>query len=153
MRLIRSQEVQALTGLSADQLREWTCRRGLVSPDVAPRGRGTRSGFSWQTVLVLRLAVVLKDEFHVELQAQRNLLGGLQRELSGRPFPSLWSVSVVLYPGGHWELSSADDRPGVAFEGGFLVLPLAPHLRALSTGFGLAETTRQLPLFAAVGRQ
>jgi MerR HTH family regulatory protein len=153
VRLIRSGEVQALTGLSADQLREWTGRRGLVTPDVMPQGKGTRSRFSWQTVLVLRLATVLKQEFHIELQARRDLLGGLQRELAGRSFPSLWSVSVIVDAEGRWQLSSADDRPGAASEKGFLVLPLAPHLRILSTGFGLADTPRQLPLFAAVGVQ
>jgi hypothetical protein len=152
VRLIRSAEVQALTGLSADQLREWTARRGLVTPDVAPQGKGTRSRFSWQTVLVLRLATVLK-EFHIELQARRDLLGGLQRELAGRSFPSLWSVWVIVDVEGRWQLSSADDSPGVASEKGFLILPLAPHLRVLSTGFGVADTPRQLPLFAAVGVQ
>src|ERR1700731_232831 len=69
VRLIKSREVLALTGLSADQLREWTVRRALVQSDVPARKRGSEAKFSWQTVLLLRLVVVLRTRFHVELQA------------------------------------------------------------------------------------
>jgi hypothetical protein len=149
VRLVRSGEVQVLTGLSADQLREWTGRRGLVSPDVRPRGKGTQARFSWQTVLVLRLAVLLKQTFHVELQAQREFFAWLQRELAGRSFPSLWRMAVVLHAPGQWELSEVE---GVKLrtDEGFMALPLAPHLRTLSVEFGLPEPVQQLPLFAAV---
>lgn len=149
MRLVRAREVQVLTGLSADQLREWTGRRGLVSPDVPARGKGTQARFSWQTVLVLRLAVVLKQKFHVELQAQREFFAWLQRELAGRSFPALWQLVVVLHAPGQWELS---DMEGVRLSSdeSFMALPFAPHLRTLSVEFGLAEPVRQLPLFAVV---
>ncbi|ATB27445.1 MerR family transcriptional regulator [Melittangium boletus] len=149
MRLLRSREVQALTGLSADQLREWTGRRGLVAPDVPPRGKGTQARFSWQTVLVLRLAVVLKQEFHVELKAQRELFAGLQRELAGRSFPTLWPKSVVLHGPGRWELLDVEDIK-IGSNKGCIVLPFASHLEALSVGFGLPDPMQQLPLFAAV---
>jgi hypothetical protein len=32
-----------------------------------------------------------------------------------------------------------------------MVVPLAPHLRALMVGFGLPDSMQQLPLFRAVG--
>ena len=149
MRLLRSREVQSLTGLSADQLREWTNRRGLVAPDVPPRGKGTQARFSWQTVLVLRLAVVLKQEFHVELQAQREFFAGLQRELAGRSFPALWLTSVILYGSSRWELLNVEEVK-VRTDKGCIVLPFAPHLEVLSVGFGIPNTIQQLPLFAVV---
>ena len=73
MRLIQSGEVQKLTGLTSDQLREWTSRRGLIEADSKPSGPGTRARFGWQSVLLLRIAVVLKERFHVELQSQKPL--------------------------------------------------------------------------------
>lgn len=149
MRLLRSREVQALTGLSADQLREWTNRRGLVAPDVPPRGKGSQARFSWQTVLVLRLAVVLRQEFHVELQAQREFFAGLQRELAGRSFPALWPTSVVLSGSGRWALLNVEEVE-IGSNKGCIVLPFAPHLQVLSVGFGLPDTMQQLPLFAVV---
>jgi hypothetical protein len=43
--------------MTADQLREWTVRRGLIQPDEPAPKRGSEAKFSWQTLLVLRLAV------------------------------------------------------------------------------------------------
>ncbi|MCF5097152.1 MerR family transcriptional regulator, partial [Pseudomonas gessardii] len=77
MRLIKAAAVQALTGLTSDQLREWTSRRHLIVPDEKPSGPGSRALYSWQTVLLLRLAVVLREKFHVELTSQKNLFLGL----------------------------------------------------------------------------
>jgi hypothetical protein len=97
VRLVKAQEVQALTGLSADRLREWAGRRGLVRPDVPARGKGSQARYSWQTVLALRLAAVLRDQFKVELQAHRELLGKMQSELTGRSFPALRGCVMALY--------------------------------------------------------
>src|SRR4051812_25356559 len=67
--LVGTRDVLGATGLSSDQLREWTGRRGLVVPDIRAQGKGTHPRFSWQTALVLRFAAELKDVFHLELQA------------------------------------------------------------------------------------
>ncbi len=46
MRLIKSRDVPAMTGLTADQLREWTVRRDLVRPDIPAQKRGSQAQFS-----------------------------------------------------------------------------------------------------------
>lgn len=60
VRLIKSRDVLTLTGLSADQLREWTVRRRLIQPDFPAARQGQQALFGWQTVLLLRLAVVMR---------------------------------------------------------------------------------------------
>jgi hypothetical protein len=51
VRLIGSRDVLKLTGLSADQLREWTVRRGLIHADIPASRQGQQAQFGWQTVL------------------------------------------------------------------------------------------------------
>ena len=81
MGLIGTRDVLALTGLSGHQLREWTGRRALIQADVPARGKGTQARYSWQTVLVLRLALVLRQEFHLNLQHWSEQLAELQRRV------------------------------------------------------------------------
>src|SRR5260221_7379732 len=97
MRLVGSREVLALTGLSADQLREWTVRRALIQADIPAHKRGNEAKFSWHTVLLLRLAVVLRSRFHVELQAHRDLLIAARALLDGASFPALWGTTLAIY--------------------------------------------------------
>ena len=149
MRLIGSREAQALTGLSADQLREWTGRRGLIRPDRPARGKGTHARFSWQTVLALRLAFALKQEFSVALHAQRTSLAELQSLLQSKSFPALWE-QVILLRGGGLVITRLSDLM-LDGDDASIVMPLAPHLRALMAGFGLPAPMQQLPLFHAVG--
>lgn len=149
--MINAGRVQQLTGLSADQLREWTHRRGLIAPDVAPNGPGRRALYAWQTVLLLRLAVVLKDKFKVELQAHAELLTALRELLDGVSFPVLRGNVLVLHGMKHGELvdtnvsgyrlDTSDDS---------LVLRLDSHLDILATEFAPQDESRQLPLFKAV---
>lgn len=150
MRLVRSRDVPALTGLSADQLREWTVRRGLVQPDEPAQKRGSEARFSWQTLLVLRLAVVLRTRFHVELQAHRELLASARKLLEGTSFPGLWGGTLAIYGLTRCELLSAR-APLPTAEEDAILLRLNRHLEALSQGFGLPEPVSQLPLFPAVG--
>src|ERR1700733_5721335 len=96
MRLIKAGEVQRLTGLSADQLREWTTRRGLIEPDAKPCGPGSRARYAWQTALLLRLAVVLKESFHIELHAHRALFSGLAKRLAKVSFPALRGSALTV---------------------------------------------------------
>ncbi|HEV7285788.1 MAG TPA: hypothetical protein VGN75_13120 [Kaistia sp.] len=147
MKLIKSADVLKLTGLSADQLREWTTRRGLIRPDAEPHGPGSRAKYSWQTVLLLRLAVVLKETFHVELHAQRGFFAALAEHLAKASFPALRGSALVIRGSGAFELLPLG---ATRVAGDVLIVELDPHLDALSTGFGLAEPIRQLPLFPAV---
>ncbi|MEQ9151633.1 MAG: hypothetical protein RLO06_09065 [Parvibaculum sp.] len=149
MRLVKSRDVPALTGLTADQLREWTARRGLVQPDEPAPKRGSEARFSWQTLLVLRLAVVLRTRFHVELQAHRELLALARKLLDGASFPGLWGGTLAIYGLTRCELLSAR-APMPPAEDDAILLRLNRHLEALSQGFGLPEPVSQLPLFPAI---
>jgi len=97
MRLVRSREVLQLTGLTADQLREWTVRRALIQPDEPAQKRGVEAKFSWQAVLLLRLAMVLRTRFHVELQPHRELLAAARELLDNVSFPTLWGRTLAIY--------------------------------------------------------
>jgi hypothetical protein len=99
---------------------------------------------------VLRLALVLKQEFHVELQAHRGPLAELQNLLRGKSFPSLWDHVMILHETARLELIRL---PIVTFDldEAVIIIPLAPHLRALMVGFGTSVPILQLPLFNAVG--
>ena len=149
VRLIGSRDVLKLTGLSADQLREWTVRRRLIHPDVPASRQGQQAQFGWQTVLLLRLAVVMRSRFHVELQVHRDLLLRARELLNGRSFPGLWNHRLVIFGldscallGGSDPLSADQDA---------ILLRLNAHLEALSQGFGVSDPIAQLPLFPAVG--
>jgi hypothetical protein len=149
VRLIGSRDVLRLTGLSADPLREWTVRRGLIHPDVPASRQGQQAQFGWQTVLLLRLAVVMRSRFHVELQVHRDLLGRARVLLSGRSFPSLWGNRLAIFGLERCELLSSGDA--VPMEEDVILLGVNAHLEALSQGFGVCEPIAQLPLFPAVG--
>ncbi len=149
MRLVKAREVQALTGLSADRLREWAGRRGLVRPDVPARGKGSQARYSWQTVLVLRLASVLKDQFKIELQAHRELFAKMQSELAGKSFPALRRCVIALHGSATVELCAPGEYPK-DLNAAVLLLPLEPHLEAMSNEFGVLDTMQQLPLFPAL---
>ena len=150
MRLIRSRDVPALTGLTADQLREWTVRRRLIQPDEPAQKRGSEAKFSWQTLLVLRLAVALRIGFHVELQAHRELLASARKLLDGASFLGLWGGTLAVYGLARCELLSARTPPASVEEDAIL-LRLNRHLDALSQGLGFTEPVSQLSLFTAVG--
>lgn len=150
MRLVGSKDAQAVTGLSADQLREWAGRRGLVTPDIPASGKGSQARFSWQTLVVLRIASALKAHLHMELGAHRALFAELQTRLAGQPFHALSDLTVVILPGQAPLLRRASDT-NLEVDGPVLLVRLAPHLAAVMQGVGLPEPIAQLPLFPAVG--
>lgn len=149
VRLIGSRDVLKLTELSADQLREWTVRRGLIHPDVPASRQGQQAQFGWQTVLLLRLAVVMRSRFHIELQVHRDLLVRARELLNGRSFPSLWGNRLAIFGFERCALLGASEA--VPDEHDVVLLRLNTHLEVLSQGFGVSEPIAQLPLFPAVG--
>lgn len=147
--LIGSRDVMKVTGLSADQLREWTVRRALIQPDVPASRQGQQARFGWQTVLLLRLAVVMRVRFHIELQVHRDLLSQARLLMNGRSFPSLWGHRLAILGLDRCRLLGPADI--MTTDEDVILLGLNTHLEALSQGFGVSEPIAQLPLFPAVG--
>ena len=136
-----------LTGLSTDKLREWTSRRALIPADERPQRKGSPAKFSWQTILVLRVAVLLRDQFSLELQAHKVAFDDLRKLLRSQSFIALWGKRLALGPGGTWAFL---DGVEAAPETDALLIALNPHLAVLRDGFALpaASEERQLDLFS-----
>jgi len=136
-----------LTGLSTDKLREWTSRRALIPADQRPKQKGSPAMFSWQTILVLRVAVLLRDQFRLELQAHKGAFANLRKLLLSQSLIALWGKRLALGPGGTWVLL---DGVETAPRDDALLIALNPHLAILRCGFALsgANEERQLDLFS-----
>lgn len=136
-----------LTGLSTDKLREWTSRRALIPADLRPKQKGSPAKFSWQTILVLRVAGLLRDQFSLELQAHKIAFADLRKLLRSQSFIALWGKQLALGPGGAWTIL---DGVEVALQTDALLIALDPHLAILRDGFALpgASEERQLDLFS-----
>ncbi|WP_427308943.1 MerR family transcriptional regulator [Cupriavidus sp. H39] len=150
MHFVSTRDAVRLTGLSTEQLREWTSRRELIPADIKPKGHGSPARFTWQTILLLRLAVVLRDRFKVELQVHRELFADLRTALGSLSFVSLWGKALLLQGGADWQLVSRETAtPDIDC----VVLWLDPHLKLLSEGFSLPppSTSTQFSLFPAMG--
>jgi hypothetical protein len=137
-----------LTGISTGKLREWTSRRALVPADVRPKGKGSPAKFRWQTILILRIAVLLRDGFSLELQAHKGSFADLRKELRARSFIALWGRRLAFSPTGGWLLVEETDQSPL---GDFLLIELDPHLRILRDHFAFPDATvvaGQLDLFS-----
>ena len=139
-----------MTGLTPAKLREWTSRRALIPADLPPRSQGSSAQYSWQTILVLRLALTLKEKFCLELKAHRGLFISLRQSLKDRSFIVLWDHVLILRGTTDWVLiKEADEEP---LEGDAIILQLNPHLEILAAGFALPDARHlagQLDLFPA----
>ncbi|WP_322083383.1 hypothetical protein [Burkholderia sp. BCC1972] len=151
MHLITTRDATRLTGLSTEQLREWTSRRALILPDVKPKGHGSPARFSWQTILLLRVAVVLRDRFKLELHAHRDVFSALAVSLSRMSFLSLWGKSLVLYGDNQWAIVDPREEDSIVED--CIMLRMDPHLQQLSDCFSLPKpaASGQFQLFPAVG--
>ena len=151
MLLVPTQQVTVLTGLSTAKLREWTSRRALIPADVPPKSKGCPAQYSWQTVLILRIAVTLRDRFHIELQAHRPLYASLRCSLHSKSFVALWDKVLVVHGVDNWSL--IDVKAIEPLSGDAVIIQLNPHLIVLSKRFALPELARangQLELFPAL---
>ncbi len=146
MRLVPTPVASKLTDLSIEKLREWTSRRALVPADVRPKTKGSPAQFSWQTILVLRLAVLLRDQFAVELQTHQGAFAQLRKALRSTSFIALWGRRLALAPGGTWFFLDDGSLPS---EADAIVVRLDPHLAVLRDGFALPDVAAgQLDLFS-----
>lgn len=144
MRLFQSADALEVTGLTRSQLREWTGRgrRELISPDVSPDGPGRPALYAWQTLLVLRLLLVLHNEFAAEVGAWAPAAENLREKLDSASFPHLWYLSV-FFPNRQTALL-VDDVSNIGQSG--LLLPLESHLIVLASKLSLPRPD-QLSLF------
>jgi hypothetical protein len=144
---VSTRDAVKLTGLSTEHLREWTIRRALIPADVRPKGHGSPAQYSWQTILLLRVAVVLRDRFKLELQAHRDLFLDLGKHLKKRSLQSLSGRTLLVHGGQEWKLLEPGDSARPTSD--CLVLHLDPHLSVLAEVFDLNETytSEQLELF------
>ena len=137
MQVITTRQASELTGLSTAKLREWTSRRALIPADVRPKSQGSPVKYTWQTILVLRIAVVLRYRFHLELQAHRHVFGSLRKTLRGTSFVTLWGKSFAIRGSERRGFrNSIDPTP---LEEDMLLTNLDPHLQILSVGFALPK--------------
>lgn len=143
---MQASDASRLAGVTPHQLKEWCTRRGIVVPDVPGAGRGRHALFSWQTVLTLRMLRELHIRFGVEMSAWKGALGQFREQVDGCFFPSLLDVWAAFVDRDQARLL---DGPSHLAEAAVMV-PLAPHLRAIAHGFEFSPEP-QLPLFAAVG--
>jgi hypothetical protein len=118
-----------------------------VPADQRPKRKGSPAKFSWQTILVLRVAVLLRDQFSLELQAHKASFANLRRQLRSQSFIALWGKRLALGPDGTWSFL---DNDAPASERDTLLITLDPHLLVLRDGFALPDASeeRQLDLFS-----
>jgi len=148
MRYATTPEASRLTGLSIEKLREWTSRRALIPSDIPPKCKGSPARYGWQTVLILRLAVTVRDRLHLELQAHKALFDSLRDELRDVPFGDLWGKTLAVHGGSRWQLVG-DIRTEMLTDETIL-MRLDPHLEVVAAGFDLPNaSTRfgQIELF------
>lgn len=96
---------------------------------------------------MLRVAVLLRDQFNLELQAHKTAFAELRKLLRSQSFIALWGKRLALKPGGTWGfLDGSEAVP----ESDALLIALDPHLAVLREGFALpaASGERQLDLFS-----
>lgn len=150
MQLVPTRRALQLTGLTPAKLREWSSRRALIPADQPPKSQGSSAQYSWQTILVLRLALTLQDKFCLELKAHRGLFISLRQSLKGRSFIALWDQVLALRSTADWALiSETAEEP---LDADAIMLRLNPHLEILAAGFALPDPRRaagQLDLFPA----
>lgn len=150
MRYVTTRQATRLTGLSTAKLREWTSRRALIPADVLPKSQGSPAQYSWQTILLLRVAATLRNRFHLELQAHQTLFLSLRVALRGKSFLALRDTRLLLYGTVDWSVTDEADISLLRDDA--LVIRLNPHLAVLAEGFALPNpvgAVGQLDFFPA----
>jgi hypothetical protein len=137
--MVTTRTAVKLTGLTPEQLREWTIRRSLIPADVKPKGQGSPARYSWQTILLLRLALVLRDGFRLELHAHRELFADMASTFVRTAFRSLWGKALAVHGNQRCRILERDELTGMSED--CIVLRLDPHLTQLAEAFSLPPHT------------
>lgn len=112
----------------------------MIPADQRPKSKGSPAKFSWQTILVLRVAVLLRDQFSLELQAHKAAFADLRTQLRAQSFIALWGNRLALGPGGTWSFVD-DDAPLSGVDA--LLIAFDPHLLVLRDGFALPGASEE----------
>lgn len=148
MRLVSTREAISITGISSDQLREWTTRRALIPADIQQRGRGCPAQYSWKTLLLIKIAAVLRESFRVELEGYREAISALRETLLKSSFIALRGHSVVF--NGPADVAIFELGSYLPSQATLLVIKLDPILDTLATGLRIPKHAQgQLELFPA----
>jgi hypothetical protein len=143
--MYQAAEAQTIAGLTKNQLREWSGRRAILSPDVPGKGRGRHALYSWSTVLVLRIFAKLQADFHIEVGCYGGLLGALRDDLRTRGMLGLYGRVLVLESHAAYAI---EHRRRVNTRAA-LVVDLDEHLREIESLLSEGAPA-QFPLFPAV---
>lgn len=146
MVMYQSAEAAKLALISPAQLREWT-KRGIVCPDVAGRGAGHPTLFSWQTILVLSVIAELRSEFGIELGRWTGAAQSAREAIEQCSFLRLWGGALVFRSGSKATLEWRRDVETSST----IRVALDPHLDRLASEMQLPGAPSQLPLLAPVG--
>ena len=138
MRLVKANHVEKLTGLTANQLHEWTTLRRLTESDAKPSGPGSRARYAWRMVLLLGLAEAQKGPPCRTAFAARTLFAALSERLTNL-LHSIAGAVLIIGAKGTLNLLPAEEVHASAMD--VLMLRPDPHLDVLSI--------QQLPLFPA----
>jgi|SRR5271165_5043000 len=125
---VQSKRAAEIAGLTEHQLKEWCMRRGLIRPDVLPRGRGNNALFGWQTLLALRLLALVHNKFGVSVAHCGPIMASLRTSLKETSFPGLYGQNAV-YDGQRILISRALSP---YLSQATLIIPLNEHLSAIS---------------------
>jgi hypothetical protein len=102
--------------------------------------------FAWPTVLLLRLAATLRNEFHIELQAHARVLADFRRQLDASSSVALHGKWLALHGAQRWALVEGNEPTAQTDD--VLLLRLDPHLKVLAAAFPMqAGDGHQLELF------
>lgn len=145
--LFQAGEAAKLAGITANQLREWTGRRAIISPDVPGRGRGKHALFGPTTVLVLRILGELHARFHVEVGALSSLAERLRSDLGAAPFISLYGRAVAITDLADCEIITLSQT---RITKAVVIIPFESHLIAISETSELRDQIMQFQLFPAI---
>jgi DNA-binding transcriptional MerR regulator len=142
-------EVSQLTGISIDTLREWSSRRALIEADLRPKSKGSPARYAWQTILILRIAVTLRDRFHVELQASKPLFDAIRAAIQHASVRDLRGKLLALYDSHRWAFIE-EGQEILHPNADSILLRLEPHLDVLASSLPWIEAAArptQIELF------
>jgi hypothetical protein len=143
MEPVQFSDAVRMTGLSANQLREWCGKRALFRPTVQSRGSGRVALYTWQDLLALRVFHEVVGLFGGRASDWAGAINHFRTSLIGQSFPSLWGKAVVF--NNHFS-SLVVPRDKVDIEKSVLSIQLTDHLIVLSEFGTSLEVQGELPL-------